>query len=204
MEGGFRQARAFGRRHMNISLSLRNKQQKQSDNTRDVTSKRIKFKVNDRVGDAYDWRAEVEQILDRDRVTASDATSTLYDLGLGYRRRLSSGWDIRGDFNLGRQETGTLNATGTDIANRWRVGLNADRGNGTVLGINLERNSADLVALNADNVHTRSSVYWQTKPAWLKDGSSKLEYADFIHAFTENAANDYREQVLKIILQWNL
>jgi len=151
----------------------------------------------------FDLRGEVEHILDKDRTTVADAVSTLFDLGLNYRRRLANSWDIRADFDLGRQETGTLNANGADVSDRLRLALTADKGDGTVLGASLERNTADLVAANADNRHKRASVYWQTRPAWLKDGSLKLEYADYIHTFTENAANDYREKIVKLSLQWN-
>ncbi|OYY92417.1 MAG: hypothetical protein B7Y41_15965 [Hydrogenophilales bacterium 28-61-23] len=202
-ETGFKRARAFSRRHMNIALSWRNKQKEVTDGSSDQTTNRIKFKINDRVAEHYDWYAEIEQILDEDHLTASDADSKLFDLGLNYRRRLQNNWDIRADLNIGRQETGTLNVSGTDISDRIRLGLTADKGNGTVFGASLERNTADLVAALADNHHNRASLYWQSKPAWIKDGSMKLEYADYIHTFTQNAANDYREKIVKLSLQWN-
>ncbi len=202
-EAGFKRARAFGRRHMNIALSWRNRQKEISDGSNDQTTDRIKFKINDRVAEHYDWRAEIEQILDEDQLTRADAVSTLFDLGLDYRRRLRNNWDIRADLAIGRQETGTLNSNGSDISDRIRVGLTADKGNGTAIGASLERNSADAVTALADNRHKRASIYWQSKPAWLKDGSVKLEYADYIHTFTQNAANDYREKIVKLSLQWN-
>lgn len=202
-EAGFKRARAFGRRHMNIALSWRNKQKELSDGSNKQTTNRIKFKINDRVAEHYDWRAEMEQILDKDQLTTSDSVSTLFDLGLNYRQRLQNNWDIRADLDIGRQETGTLNVTGSDISDRLRLGLTADKGNGTVIGANLERNTADLVAALADNRHKRASIYWQSKPAWINDGSLKLEYADYIHTFTQNAANDYREKIVKLSLLWN-
>ena len=202
-EAGFKRARAFDRRHMNVALSWRTRVKEVSDGSVDQTTHRIKLKVNDRVAEHFDLRGEVEHILDKDRTTVADAVSTLFDLGLNYRRRLANSWDIRADFDLGRQETGTLNANGADVSDRLRLALTADKGDGTVLGASLERNTADLVAANADNRHKRASVYWQTRPAWLKDGSLKLEYADYIHTFTENAANDYREKLVKLSLQWN-
>ena len=202
-EAGFKRARAFDRRHMNVALSWRTRVKEVSDGSVDQTTHRIKLKVNDRVAEHFDLRGEVEHILDKDRTTAADAVSTLFDLGLNYRRRLANSWDIRADFDVGRQETGTLNANGADVSDRLRLALTADKGDGTVLGASLERNTADLVAANADNRHKRASVYWQTRPAWLKDGSLKLEYADYIHTFTENAANDYREKIVKLSLQWN-
>ncbi|MBV5345497.1 MAG: hypothetical protein JZU63_08210 [Rhodoferax sp.] len=202
-ELGFKRAQAFGRRYMNVALSWRDKLNKTSDSSADRTTNRIKLKINDRVGDKYDWRAEVEQILDNDHIKSQDATSTLYDFGLSYRSRGNEKWEIRGDVDLGRQENGALGIAGTDVSQRLRLALNADRGNGTVFGASLERNAADLVAALADNRHLRASVYWQSKPTWLKDGSMKLEYADFVHSFTENALNDYRERVLKLTLVWN-
>lgn len=202
-ELGFKQAHAFNRRHMNIALSWRDKQNQVSDGSGDQTTNRIKFKINDRVAEDYDWRAEVEQILDKDHLTSQDATSTLYDFGVSYRGRGNDKWDIRADVDVGRQENGALGIVGTDISDRLRLALNADRGNGSVFGVSLERNTADLVALLADNRHLRSSIYWHSKPAWIKDGSMKLEYADFVHTFMENPVNDYREKVFKLTLVWN-
>jgi hypothetical protein len=202
-EAGFKRARAFGRRHMNVALSWRNRHKAVSDGSSEQATDRIKFKINDRVAEHYDWRFEVEQVLDNDRLTTDDAVSTLFDAGLSYRRRLESGWDIRADLDVGRQETGTLNVTGTDINDRVRLGLAADKGNGTVFGATLEHNTADLVTALADNRHQRASVYWQSKPAWIKDGNLKLEYADYLHTFMQNAANDYREKIVKLTLQWN-
>ncbi len=202
-ELGFRRARAFDRRHMNIALSWRDKLNQINDGSTDRTTQRIKFKINDRVGDKYDWRAEVEQILDNDRVKNADATSTLYDFGLSYRSRENDKWEIRGDLDVGLQENQALGIAGTDVSQRLRLAVTADRGNGTVVGASLERNSADLVAALADNRHLRGSIYWQSKPTWLKDGSMKVEYADFVHSFTENALNDYRERILKLTLVWN-
>lgn len=202
-ELGFKRARAFGRRYMNVALSLRDKHNQVNDGRTDQTTHRIKFKINDRVGDKFDWRAEGEQILDKDRVKSFDATSTLYDFGLSYRSRDNDKWEIRGDLDIGLQENEALGIAGTDVSQRLRLALNADRGNGTVFGASLERNAADLVSAFADNRHLRGSIYWQSKPAWLKDGNMKLEYADFLHKFTENALNDYRERVLKLTLVWN-
>lgn len=202
-EAGFKRARAFDRRHMNVALSWRNKHKEVSNGGAEQTTDRIKFKINDRVGEHYDWRAEVEHILDKDQRTAADATSTLFDLGLNVRRRLENNWDLRANLDLGRQETGTLNTTGSDISDRIRLGLTADKGNGTVFGASLERNTADLVTVLADNRHTRASLYWQSKPAWIKDGSVKLEYADYIHTFTQTPTNDYREKIVKLSLLWN-
>jgi hypothetical protein len=202
-ELGFKRARAFNRRHMNIALSLRDRLNTLSDGSGNQTTNRIKLKINDRVAEDYDWRAELEQILDKDRVKSFAATSTLYDFGVSYRSRAQGKWDIRADFDVGRQENESLGIVGTDASERIRLALNADRGNGTVFGVSIERNTADLVALLADNRHVRGSIYWQSKPAWIKDGSMKLEYVDFIHTFMQNPINDYHEQVLKLTLVWN-
>ncbi len=203
-EAGVKRSRAFGRRHMNIALSLRTKDRELSDGSFTQSTNRIKFKASDRWADDYDWRFDVERILDRDRRTASGAGSTLFDLGLGYRHRIENSWDLRADLDLGRQENGTLNTAGNDISNTLRVGLTADRGDGTVFGLSFERNAADLAAAGTDNRHKRGAVTWQSTPAWMKGGSVKLEYADFLHHFAQAAASDYRERVFKILFQWNL
>lgn len=202
-EIGFKHARAFDRRHMNISLSWRNRQKDVSDASSDLSTDRIKFKINDRVAEHFDLRGEVERILDKDHRTVASAGSTLFDFGVGYRNRLQNDWELRADLNAGRQETSTLNTAGTDVSDRLRLGFTADKGNGTVFGASLERATANLVAAAADNRHKRGSIYWQTKPAWIKDGNLKLEYADYIHKYTENTANDYREKIMKLSLQWN-
>lgn len=203
-EMGIRRARAFGRRHMNVALSWRNKDRELSDGSFSQATDRIKFKINDRVAQDYDWRIEVERILDRDRRTASGAGSTLFDFGLGYRHRFEDRWDLRADLDVGRRENGTLNLAGNDISHLLRLGLTADRGDGTAFGVSVERNTANLVAAGTDNRHKRGAIYWQSTPAWLRGGSVKLEYADFIHSFAQVAANDYRERVFKVMLQWNL
>jgi hypothetical protein len=203
-ETGVKRSRAFGRRHMNVALSWRNRDKELSDASFSQRTNRIKLRVNDRWAEDYDWRVEVERILDRDRRTASGAASTLFDLGLGYRHRIENSWELRADVDVGRQENGTLNAAGSDVSNLLRLGLTADRGDGTVFGLSFERNAADLFAAASDNRHKRGAISWQSTPAWLHGGSVRLEYADFIHRFEQAAANNYRERVFKVLFQWNL
>jgi hypothetical protein len=203
-EAGFKRARAFGRRHMNIALSWRIKERSLSDGSADQTTNRIKFKVNDRLAEDYDWRIDVERILDRDHRTASGAGSTLFDLGLGYRHRMENSWDLRADLDFGRQENGTLNTTGEDISHTLRLALTADRGDGTVFGLSVERSAANLLAPGSDNRHTRGAISWQSTPAWMNGGSVKVEYADFLHRFAQTATSNYRERIFKVVFQWNL
>ena len=202
-EAGLRKSRAFDRRHMNVALSWRVRNLDVSDASRDQVTHRVKLKVNDRIANDFDVRGELEQILDKDHRTSDNAQSTLFDLGIGYRKRLENKWDMRANLDLGRQETGTLNANGTDVSDRVRLSLNADKGNGTVLGCSYEWNDSDLVAATGDNRHKRASAFWQSHPAWLKNGNLKLEYSDFDHLFLQNSGNNYREQILKLSLQWN-
>ncbi|MDP2431440.1 MAG: hypothetical protein Q8O33_05365 [Pseudomonadota bacterium] len=202
LELGVKKSRAFGRRHMNVSTSWRQKNTDASDGSRDDQSDRIKFKISDRVGENYDWRGEVERVLDENHTTPSNATSTLWDFGLGYRKRLESSWDIRANLDVGRQETGNLTTPGQDVSDRIRIGFTADRGNGTQVGASYDWSDANLVTALADNNHKRANVYWQTKPAWLKSGYLKFDYSDYLHNF-EDSTKDYREQIGKISLVWN-
>lgn len=202
-EAGVRKARLFDRRHMNLSVSWRNKAVETGDGSRDSVSDRIKLKLNDRVGQDFDWRAELEYVLDDDRVRGSDADSYLFDFGLGWRRRLESGWDVRANLDLGRQENETVGVNGRDISDRLRLALSASREDGTLFGGFYEYTSADLIVANADNRHNRASLYWQTRPAWLKNGSLRFELNDYQHTFTQDASRDYRERIAKVSLQWN-
>ncbi len=203
-EGGFRKSRLFDRRNLNLSVSWRNKAVDSSDGSKDRVSDRLKVKLNDRIGQAFDWRGEVEYILDEDNVADADADSLLFDLGLGYRQRLGKDWDVRANLDLGRQETETTGVSGRDISNRMRLGFAANREDGTVLGGFYEYTTADLLAANADNRHNRASLYWQTRPAWLKkQGSLRFEVSDYLHTFTQDPSRDYREQIAKVSLQWN-
>lgn len=202
-EAGLRKARLLDRRHMNLSMSWRNKAVETGDGSRDSVSDRIKIKLNDRLGQDFDWRAELEYILDDDRVRASDADSYLFDFGLGWRRRLESEWDVRLNLDLGRQENETVSVVGRDVSDRLRISFSAGRENGTLFGGFYEYNAADLVAANADNRHNRASVYWQTRPDWLKNGHLRFEVSDYIHTFTQDASRDYREQIVKLSLHWN-
>ena len=202
-EAGARKARLFGRRNMNLSVSWRNKAVQTSSGSRDGVTDRIKLKLNDRVGQEFDWRAELEHILDDDRVAAADADSILFDFGLGWRRRLESRWDLRANLDLGRQENEIVARNGRDVTDRVRLSFSANRENGTQLGGFYEYTTADLATLGGDNRHNRASLYWQTRPAWLKDGSLKFEFSDYLHTFTEDASRDYREQIVKLSLQWN-
>lgn len=203
-EGGFRKARLLDRRNMKVSVSWRNKAVDSRDGSRDSVSDRIKIKLNDRIGQAFDWRGELEYVLDEDRVAATDADSLLFDLGVGYRQRLGKDWDVRANLDLGRQETETVSVRGRDISNRLRLSFTASREDGTVLGGFYEYNTANLLAVNADNRHNRASLYWQTRPAWLKKHDSlKFEVSDYLHTFTQDPARDYREQIAKVSLIWN-
>lgn len=203
-EAGARKARLFGRRNMNLSVSWRNKSVETSDGSRDSVTDRIKIKLNDRVGQAFDWHADVEHILDDDRVAAADADSFLFDFGLGWRQRLENKWDMRANLDLGRQENETVDRNGRDVSDRLRVSFSASREDGTLVGGFYEYTTADLLVANSDNRHNRASLYWQTRPTWLKNGSLKFEVSDFLHTFTQDASRDYREQIAKVSLLWNL
>lgn len=202
-EAGVRKARLFDRRNLNLSVSWRNKAVETSDGSRDSVSDRIKVKLNDRIGQDFDWRGEIEYILDDDRVAVSDADSYLFDFGLGWRKRLKSNWDMRANLDLGRQENETVGVNGRDVSDRLRLSLSASREDGTLIGGFYEYTTADLTAANADNRHNRAGLYWQTRPAWLRNGSLRFEVNDYLHTFTEDASRDYREQIAKVSLQWN-
>lgn len=201
-EAGVRKARLFDRRQMNLSLSWRNKVVDTSDGSRDNTSDRIKVRLNDRIGQAFDWRAEIEYILDDDKVISADAESYLFDFGLGWRHRLENKWDVRANLDLGRQENEVVGVNGQNINDRLRIAVSASRENGTAVGGFYEYTTADLSAANADNRHNRASLYWQTRPAWMKNGSLKFELSDYQHTF-QNPNNDYRERIAKMSMQWN-
>jgi hypothetical protein len=202
-EAGVRKARLFDRRHLNLSTSWRIRAVETSDARRNSVSDRIKIGLNDRIGPAFDWRAELEYILDDDRVAVSDADSYLFDVGLGWRQRFKDIWDMRANLDFGRQENETVRVTGRDISNRLRLSLSASREGGMTIGGFYEYGMADLIAATADNRYNRAGLFWQISPAWLKDGSLRFELSDFQYTFTQDASRDYREQIAKVSLRWD-
>lgn len=205
-EVGATKKRVFNRKSMTLSGSYRQKVTDVSNGVGNRVSDRIKIKYNDRFAESIDFRAEVEAVFDRNKSLTPPAGKTktadyLYSFGLTGRYETAK-WLFLPNFEYGLQERENV-VNGTDVTNTFRLGVQADRGDGTMAGMSYDYNAANVVLFGGDSRINRLNFYWENKPAWLPKGTVRYEFVDNNYTF-ENSVQDYHEQVLKMTLNWNI
>lgn len=196
-EFGLTKRRAFDRKTLTISTSLRERVTDTNGGGSDQTTDRIKFKASDSLG-IFDVRGDVESIIDG---SATRTRDTMYNIGLSSRFE-GSQWTVIPNFEFGKGERDNV-AGGIDVTSIARISLQADRGNGTALGLNYDNNIASTPVAGTDSHVSRLAAYWEMRPAALRNGSLKFELANNDYQFG-NAATNYSEQIARVILTWPL
>ena len=198
-ELGVTKRRAFDRKTLTISGSLR---QRVTDSSgagavNDQTTNRIKLKANDSFG-VVDVRGDVETIVEG---TATRTRDTMYNLGLSSRFE-GAKWTLVPNVEFGQGERDNV-AGGIDVTKIARIGLQADLGTGTALGLNYDRNVANTPVPGTDSHVSRLALYWEMRVGALRNSKLKFELAHNDYQFG-NAVTNYREQIAKVILTWPL
>lgn len=203
-EVGITRRRAFDRRNLKLSLSLRRKANRASDDSVDLTSHRLKFAVSDRFAKVIRAKANIETLLDEDEAATSNSKreSHLYRLQISSRHRLPSQWDFRPIFEVSRQESENPTTGGDDISSLWRLNLHGQKRGGSRLGLDAEQSSTEVDDPNgSDSDRQRYAIFWQARPAWLSNGTNRLELSWNEYDFSDSS-QDYEETIIKYSLQY--
>lgn len=205
VETGFKRLRAFGRRNMAIALSYRWRSLQNTDRSIKRDSDRLKLKFSDRFSEVVDVKADWERIIDRNhKVQPSSAANNMYGFSVNSRHEYGK-WLLRPSIEFSTQENQNLSAAlgGNDVTKVTRMALYADHSDSTQVGVLWDRNLAYMRSVFSDSQLNRFNVYWQTQPSWLDNGSLKFEVMNNQYTFSDSS-RDYREQVARFVLQWNL
>lgn len=201
-EGGLTRRRAFDRRTLTLSGSLRQRITDTSQGTGNRVANRVKLRANDRFFGVVDFRGFIETSIDRNKsaVPGTRALDTLFGLALNSRHELTNKWIVQPEFEISRQETQNIAAGGSDVYDVLRLGLRGDGAAGAQAGVNYEYNTATVVAPFGNSRRNRFNAFWQTKPDWLRFGWLRFELNDSINNFADSSRN-FKERLLKATLQ---
>lgn len=205
IETGFKRLRAFGRRNMALALSYRWRNLENTDRSAKRDSDRVKLKYSDRFDDVIDVKADWERIIDRNyKVQPSSAANNMYGFSVNSRHEYGK-WLVRPSLEFNTQENQNLSAAlgGNDVTKVTRMAVYGDHSDNTQVGILWDRNLAYMRSVFSDSQLNRFNAYLQVRPSWLDNGSIKFEVINNQYTFSDST-KDYREQVARIVLQWNL
>jgi hypothetical protein len=203
-ETGVKRLRAFGRRNLALVVSYRYRNTENTDRSVKRDSDRIKFKLSDRYYDIVDVKADWERIIDRNhKVQPSSAANNMYGFSVNSRHEAGK-WLIRPSLEFTTQENQNLSAPlgGNDVTKVTRLAIYGDHSDNTQIGVLWDRNLAYMRNVFSDSQLNRFNAYWETKPAWLENGSLKFEILNNQYSFSDSS-RDYREQIARVVLQWN-
>lgn len=202
-EVGVRRLRAFGRRSLSMSVSLRRRLTETTDDSTDRRSDQVKLRVADRYFDIVDVRADFENVYDRNyKTTPSAARNHNFSLAVSSRHQYGK-WQINPGIEYGVQDNQNLALNGFDVSQFTRLNVNASNGAGIQAGGSYDYNSTNVRTVNGDARLNRAMLFWQTAPAWLNGGTLRFESSDNIYKF-EDSSRDYREQIARVVIQWAL
>jgi hypothetical protein len=199
VEAGVTKRRAFDRRTLTLSASLRQRSTDLHGGGVDSTTDRVKLRATDSLG-GIDLRGDVEFIIDG-RAGSPSTRDTLYNLGASTRRE-SGRWTFSPSVDLGLQER--ENPTGgLDVVHTARLGFLAERAPGQVVSLTFDHNESSTPVAGSNTRVGRWVASWETRPTWLKRGALRLELATNDYRFG-NAAGNYRERLGRIVATWPL
>lgn len=198
-EAGVTKRRAFDRRTLTLSASLRQRRTDLHGGGVDGTTDRIKLRATDSVG-TVDLRGDVEFIVDGRQGGPSNRDS-LYNLGASTRREAGR-WTFSPSLDIGLQER--ENPTGgLDVVHTARLGFLAEYSPGQVIQLSYDHNDSSTPTVGSSTRVGRWVASWETRPAWLKRGALRLELATNEYRFG-NAAGNYRERLGRVVATWPL
>lgn len=202
-ELGVKRKRAFNRNSMNISLSARRKWNDTEDNSRESTSDRIKFGIDDRIAKVIRVSGDFEAVLDDDTTPGGPSTSDFfYNLSLSSRHRLKDGdLELRPRFSVSLQERENLTANGDDFTTNMKLDIDATYQKFLRFGIDAEMVQNDIKN-GEDSLRKKIGAFCEIRPDWLQNGSVRLEAASNEYDFDTNTS-DYREEIVKLMLRYS-
>lgn len=204
IETGFKRLRAFDRRNMTLAVSYRYRLTQNTDRSVKRDSDRLKLKLSDRFYDVVDFKADWERVIDRNyKVAPGNAGNNIYGFSVNSRHEFGQ-WQIKPSLEFTTQENQNLTAPlgGNDVTKVTRMAVTADSNDNSQLGVTWDRNLAYMRNVSSDSQLNRFNVYWQMRPSWLDNGSLKVEASSNQYLFSDSG-RDYREQLVRCILQWN-
>jgi hypothetical protein len=198
-EAGVTKRRAFDRRTLTLSGSLRQRSTDLHGGGANSSTDRVKLRATDSVGEV-DLRGDVEFIID-DRSGSPSSRDTLYNLGASTRREAGR-WTFSPGLDIGLQER--ENPTGgLDVVHTARLGLLAEHAPGQLFSLTYDHNDSSTPTAGSNTRVGRWVASWETRPTWLKRGALRLELATNEYRFG-NAAGNYRERLGRIVATWPL
>ena len=204
MELGLRKRRLFDRRHMKLSVSLRRKHSRESDNSQDRTTDRIKLSLSDRVARVLRVRGDVEYIVNNDDVDNQSPQDWFYHLRFNSRHRLENGWELKPLLDLSRRESEPTTGGGEDVSDQLRLGLHGQRPGGRRFGLDLDAGRVRPAGSGSTDSDTRRlTLFWEERPRMLRKGTVRLEFNDNDYDFSDDT-QDYRERIVKLSVRFAL
>lgn len=193
----------FDRKTLNATTSLRRKKTVTDTATVDQTSDRFKLSLKDKFFGVLTVDGDYEVIFDDDNVAGNSPTNRLYSLSLLSRHRLDNGsWQLRPRLRISLQEMENATSGGEDLTDQLSFSLSANRGNGTELGLNVDRTKTDPFDPTQDNSTVlRYGAYWQLATELLKNGRLRCDVSRNEYDFS-TATNNYEELIAKLSLNF--
>ena len=206
LEAGVTRSRLFDRRAASLTVSGRSRYLWTDDSSSTSHSDRIRLKYKDRfLDDALDFGADYERMLSKDQRTSTNThlSNNLYNLSFGYRGNLNKSWGLRTNLDLGKSEVQNPTTAGFDVTDTARLSLTASHPDSTELGASYDLGNNSVTVIGSSSRQNRAMLYWSQRPQLLGGGSVRAEASMNDYTFADPTRN-YREQLLRLVVNWNL
>ena len=199
---GLTRKKIYGRRNLQVGGTVRRKQTDTHDNSRERTTDRFRLKVSDRLTRKIRGSFVIEPTLDLDRNRNIQQETFLYELRVSSRHKLWKKWTLRSQLGGRRREVENLTTMGDDIAYGINMRTSLSAPGGTRMGVDFNFNRMDLFN-GRDSRTSRSRLFYEVKPKWMKGGDLIADYSMNHYAYT-NARGEYVENLVKLTGRWKL
>ncbi|MDD5296466.1 MAG: hypothetical protein PHU46_06090 [Rhodocyclaceae bacterium] len=206
VEAGVTRQGLFDRRTASLSVSERSRYLWTDDSSSTSRSDRLRLKYKDRfLQDALDFGADYERMVNKDQRTTSDThlANNLYNLSFGYRGNVTQSWGLRTNLDLGKSEVQNPTTGGFDVMDTARLSLVASHPDSTELGASYDLGNNSVTVIGSSSSQNRAMLYWSHRPQVLGGGSVRAEASINDYRFDDTTRN-YREQLLRVVVNWNL
>jgi len=205
-EAGVTRQGMFDRRTASFTLSARSRFMNTGDNSAKNHSDRIRLKYKDRfLGNALDFGADYERTLNRDASSgaSNNLSNDLYNISFGYRGNLANSWQLRTNLDMGKSEVQNQTTSRFDVSDTARLSFTASHPDSTEIGVSCDLGNNYVTVANSSSRQNRAMVYWSKRPQYLRGGSVRAEASINDYKF-DDATRNYREELLRVVLNWNL
>jgi hypothetical protein len=204
-EAGVRLSRLFGRPSLTSTVSLRRKWLDTTDDSRDMTSDRIKFSLADRFWRVMRVQGQFETIIDDHDNRPDKSRNYFYDFQVSSRHRLpDQNWELSPSFFVGIQERDNLTTKGSDVSETFRGQFAADYKRFFRTGFDVER-SLNFFDQNTgvDSTRDRQVIFCEVMPEWLSGGRMRAEASNNDYNF-DDATLGFNEKVVRFTIHFDL